>query len=425
MTPAWFERAANACAMPVQRALLTFAAIYLALIPVATLGAARAVAFATASALAAVVVANVRRPQVAPIPSPGVALAVATCAYMLWQLASASWSVHPQYTYGELRGELVWNALTIAIFYVAMGVPYAWPVLTSAALGGLAVSALASLAVQLDIVGWNGAEWYGSVGFFSTYLVCIAPLVLSLTARPTRGWAGAPLAAFVLLALAFVAARHTDNRMVWIALASVFAVAATLAALRWHAALTRAPWRWAAALVALAIALGALFVDAAKEKARKDFPPRTTIAQTFADDPRIRLWEATRELIAERPLVGHGLGRSIVADELEAKLNDPLLLHAHNMFVSQWLQTGAIGVALLVAMLAALIARYASFYRSADDRLAFLGVVGVALVVGFVVKNLTDDFLYRATAREFYALNAILVGCGVRIARTAASAQPR
>ena len=416
MMPAWFERASRACAMPVQRTLLMFAAIYLALIPVATLGAARSIAFAISAVLAVVVIANARRPEVAPIPSPGAALALATCAYFAWQLASALWSVHPEYTYGEIRGELVWNTLTILIFYVAAGVPLAWTGLVATALGGLGVSALVSVAVALG-VRWNGTAWYGGIGFFSTYLVCVTPLTLWLAGRAAPGWRGAPIAAFALLALTFVAARSTDNRMVWIALATQFAVAATLAAMRWRSALMRAPWRWAAALVALAIALGALFVDAAHEKARKDFPPRTTIAQTFENDPRLRLWEATRELIAERPLAGHGLGRSIVADELMAKLDDVRLLHAHNMFVSQWLQTGTIGVVLLVAMLAALVARYLSFYRFADDKVAFLGLVGVALVVGFVVKNLTDDFLYRAAAREFFALNAMIVGCGMRIAR--------
>ncbi len=403
--------------MPVQRSLLLTAAIYLALIPVAAMSAARSIALATAATLAVVVIANIRRPGVAPIPSPGPLLLATTAAYLLWQLASVAWSTDRQYTLGELRGELMWNALTILIFYVATGVPHAWTVLRATALAGLAASALVSLAVQLDIVAWNGTDWYGSVGFFSTYLVCIAPLVLSLTGRSTRGWAAAPLVALGLLGLALAAARHTDNRMVWIALASVFAVASTLAALRWQAALTRSPWRWAAALAALAIALGALFIDTAQQKALKDFPPDTSIAQTFIEDPRLRLWEATRGMIAERPLTGHGLGRSIVADELLGTLRDPLLVHAHNMFVSQWLQTGGIGVALLSSLLAALIARYVSFYRATDDRLAFLGVVGIALVVGFVVKNLTDDFLYRAAAREFFALNAMIVGCGMRIAR--------
>jgi len=40
--------------------------------------------------------------------------------------------------------------------------------------------------------------------------------------------------------------------------------------------------------------------------------------------------------------------------------------------------------------------------------------VGVALIAGFAVKNLTDDFLFRSNAKEFWALSAMLLGYGVR-----------
>jgi len=36
------------------------------------------------------------------------------------------------------------------------------------------------------------------------------------------------------------------------------------------------------------------------------------------------------------------------------------------------------------------------------------------MLVTFVVKNLTDDFMIRPTSKEFWALNAFLIGYGVR-----------
>src|SRR5262249_37494996 len=92
----------------------------------------------------------------------------------------------------------------------------------------------------------------------------------------------------------------------------------------------------------------------------------------------------------------------------------PEFTHAHNIFASQWLQTGAIGFAAFVALLVALVSRYMKFVRSADDALALFGIIGVALVAGFVVKNLTDDFLLRSNGKEFWMLNALLLGVGVR-----------
>jgi O-antigen ligase len=176
--------------------------------------------------------------------------------------------------------------------------------------------------------------------------------------------------------------------------------------------LSRAPMRWAIALAALAIALTALFIDAARDKALRDFPPQTSVVQTFADDPRLPLWDVAARMIRERPLIGHGYGRAILAPELREAMGADLYEHPHNLVASVWLQTGAVGVALLALALVALAVRYASFFRSRDDRLAFVGIMGLALVAGFVVKNLTDDFLYRSGAREFFALNAMLLGYG-------------
>jgi O-antigen ligase len=227
----------------------------------------------------------------------------------------------------------------------------------------------------------------------------------------------------VLLALLLAAARVTDNRMVWVALAAVWATAATLAAHRWRAALARAPGRWLAPLAVLLVVLGLLFADAAREKAMTHFPRDTTVAQSLEHDPRIALWNRTAARIAERPWTGYGFGSAILREELRGELGNPLLVHAHNLFVNQWLQTGAVGLALFVALLAAVAWRYLRFYRAPSDTLAFLGVLGLALLVGFIVKNLTDDFLTRSNAKEFWALNAAILGWGIRLERAALSAR--
>ena len=83
-------------------------------------------------------------------------------------------------------------------------------------------------------------------------------------------------------------------------------------------------------------------------------------------------------------------------------------MHAHNLFVSQWLQTGAVGVATLVALLAALAWRYGASPR-ADGTLAAIGLAGIMMLATFVVKNLTDDFMIRPTSKEFWAINAIFL----------------
>jgi O-antigen ligase len=225
-----------------------------------------------------------------------------------------------------------------------------------------------------------------------------------------------------LLLLLLGSARLTDNRAVWVALAVVFATASALAAWRWHASLLRSPLRWTAPLCALLVVLGVVFADVTRERAQQNFPPQTTVAQTLTDDPRLLLWDRTGELIRERPLTGYGFGRAIVADELKGPLGNPMLWHAHNLFASQVLQSGIVGLTLFVALLAALCARFFRYLRGGDDALAALGIVGLSLIAGFVAKNMTDDFLFRSNAKEWWALLALLVGYGARLEATARSA---
>ena len=111
---------------------------------------------------------------------------------------------------------------------------------------------------------------------------------------------------------------------------------------------------------------------------------------------------------------GYGFGRRILAEDLATETGNPLLAHAHNLFASQWLQTGLIGMLAFAAFVGALALRYLRFARSNDDTLAFVGVIGLSVITGFIVKNLTDDFLFRSNAKELWAMTAFLLGYGVR-----------
>ncbi|MGE5170737.1 MAG: O-antigen ligase family protein, partial [Rudaea sp.] len=154
------------------------------------------------------------------------------------------------------------------------------------------------------------------------------------------------------------------------------------------------------------------FADVLEERAQ--VAAYGDVATSIERDPRLVLWDRIAERLTARPLTGYGFGRRILADELTRETGNPLLAHAHNVFASQWLQTGLVGLVALVAFLAALAARYTRFVRSRDDTLAFIGVLGLALLAGFVAKDLTDDFLFRSNAKELWAMTALLLGYGVR-----------
>ena len=229
------------------------------------------------------------------------------------------------------------------------------------------------------------------------------------------------VAVFVLL---LVAARLTENRMIWVALATGFLVSALLAAWRWRARLDRAPMRWVASCWC-SWCCSPYCSSTPPAGGRGPISSRTPRSRRRSPTIRVLvLWQHTFERIRERPWTGFGFGKSILSEELRDELHDPMLAHAHNLFVSQWLQTGAIGVATLLAMLAALAWCYWTLLRASDGTLAALGLAGLAMLVTFVVKNLTDDFMIRPTSKEFWALNAMLIGYGLACADCARQASP-
>lgn len=403
---------------PVNRWLLATAAAYLALLPSNAWTALRSIAFGAAAAFALLVVLEGVFGRGPRVPTPGRSILITLGLWCAWSVASLAWSINPEYTTGQLKREIAWSLLAMMIFFVAPGNAFAWRVMLISALGAFAVYSALALGLAATPAGWDAARWHAGVGPYSTHVVLVAPLLLTLFAPAPVGFgnrARALVTGLALLILLLASARLTDNRMVWIALATVFAVASGLAAWRWRATLARAPLRWSAPLFALLVVLAALFVDVARERAHVDFPQQTSVAETLAEDPRLGLWDHTLARIRDRPWTGYGFGRAILADELKSALGNPMLWHAHNVFASQCLQTGLIGLALFVAVLGTLVVRLARFIGARDDMLAFVGIVGLALIAGFVVKNLTDDFLFRNSAKEFWALLALLLGFGTRI----------
>lgn len=411
----------------INRWLLASAAAYLFLLPTNAATFPRSVAYGVA-AMCALVAWFMARRRGAPVPLAGPMVLVPLVAWAAWSWASLAWSVDRRYSLGQLERELGDSLLVMLAFYVAARDARSLRVLVAAALSSFAFFAL--LAIGMDAVQgrWDAGRWHLGVGPWSTWLVLVAPFLFALIAPKPAGFGGgAPLAAVgvVLLALLIVTAHMSENRIIWIALGVSFATASLAAAWRWPRSLTRTPMRWILPAAALLVVLGLAFFDSLVERAETVYQGRESVAATLEHDPRIVLWEHVKDRIAARPWTGYGFGRRILAGPLSAELGNPLLTHSHNLFASQWLQTGLPGLVAFAAFIAALALSYLRFLRSRDDALAFVGMLGLALVAGFLAKNQTDDFLFRSNAKEFWAMTALLLGYGMRRERAfAAGAAP-
>jgi O-antigen ligase len=400
----------------INRWLLAFAAAYLFLLPTNAVRLAHSVTFAGAGLCAVVAFIMAWRGRVTRIPLAGPSILVPLAVWAGWSCASLAWSVDPEYSQGQLAREVMDSSLAMLIFYVAARDARSLRLLIGAALASFAFFALLAIGMNGVLGGWDAGRWHHGVGPWSTWVVLVAPFIFALITPPPAGFGGGRrlmAAGLVLLALMIVTARMTDNRVVWVALAAVFGCASLAAALRWPQTFTRTPLRWSVPLAVLLVVLALAFTDVLEERAER-VAPTGGVAVSIERDPRLDLWEHVMQRIAVRPMTGYGFGRRILAGPLAAELHDPLLAHAHNVFVSQWLQTGLVGMLAFTAFIGALALRYLRFLRSRDDTLAFVGVAGLALIVGFVAKDLTDDFLFRSNAKELWAMTAMLLGYGVR-----------
>jgi O-antigen ligase len=140
-------------------------------------------------------------------------------------------------------------------------------------------------------------------------------------------------------------------------------------------------------------------------------------------DVRPDIWEFYLQVGQRHFWLGTGFGKPLPGmayrDDLPPELGGPVeeyvLTHAHNLFLNTWLQAGVPGLALHVALLSCLAWRFWKL-RSIDT---WLCTAGLALIAGMLVKNMTDDFMWRTTMLAFWSFAGLLLGVGEKNGRLA------
>ena len=339
--------------------------------------------------------------------------AIAWLAWVLLAIASLSWSVDPRYTFAELRAQVFYGLLALASFYFVADARR-WKTGAVALLLGAACAFAAQELQAVLPFTMSRHPLDGGGGPWSTHLVLLAPTLFAL-AWPAP-WGLHRRLPWVAAATAFVlfAAWDSGNRIVWAAFALQLAVVAALCRHLPSMDATRvAPLRRMLMVGGAAVAIA--FVAAVIERNERHFgeQPVTTHLER---DLRPAIWSTAWRLVGEAPWLGHGFGREIRAADFKPLTPDPSypeIRHAHNVFLDQWLQLGIVGLAVFVVVLAMLVREYAAML--ARPAVAPWGIVGLAILAGFLAKCLTDDFLHRHNAVLFWGLNGMLLGLGRRV----------
>src|SRR5688572_2890378 len=121
------------------------------------------------------------------LPRPPAAFLMLFAAWSLLAVASLAWTIRPDYSLSELRVEIVYVALTMAVFFIASSKPERWKTWCFAILTGIALAFLARV-LHADL----GLKWWrhppdGGAGPYSTYLVLAAAILPVLVLAPPWG----------------------------------------------------------------------------------------------------------------------------------------------------------------------------------------------------------------------------------------------
>jgi len=385
-----------------------------------------ALGFGVASVLVALAQERLRKapPSFEPVPPLWIPFAL----WGAWAGLSYFWSIEPERTAKEFTNEIVYAAFAFWMCWCAAqakgAVRIILPIVALGAIGAC-VSAIYYFGKGILAYGYGPHSDFGQgiidyaygphggAGNHSSALVTLMPCVLAVAWLAWRsGSRWLVLGCLALGALFLVSGYTTLNRMFWIVIATqlVLLGAFLIGRARKHRAAS--PSRsaiLATVVIALAvIAAGAtIMLRIQQERAQAKF------AVPLASDPRLALWSEVIERIRERPLLGYGFGRGMLRAALRKELNDGSLWHSHNFVLDAALQSGLIGVTLLGALLFLTLRQGWHLSHVDDATAAALGVALVAVVIGMVMRNMTDYLWVRQNALLYWGTVGGLLGLAV------------
>lgn len=332
--------------------------------------------------------------------------------WAIWAALSLSWSIEPDRSLKEWRNEVFYAGAALWICYVCAQTPRAARILLPVLTGGaLAVCAVALYSYSLGFATYYQHGWHGGPGNHSSALLTLVPCALMVAWFAARS-GGTPAIAFLALGLAavmFASAYTTLNRTIWLGLAAQCVILGVLI-LRRGPALTAPAKLGLSALGAATLAAGAaMILNVQAERA-------TAVSNRgFSNDLRLTLWPEIVERIGSRPLTGYGFGRGLLRDSLQEELGaKDNLWHAHNLFLEAVVQIGVPGLLLLVVLFAAIALVAWRFAAESDEAVAACGMALLGVLVGMLVRNMTDTLFVRQNALLFWGMTGVLLGLATR-----------
>lgn len=239
---------------------------------------------------------------------------------------------------------------------------------------------------------------------FAQVLVLLIPLGVALLLGSRTGWGR--LGALIALGLGALAIGMTYARASWIGLVAAAAVFVFL---------------WNRRLIPAFLLLGLLALPLLPDTIFNRILTIFNLKDTSTSS-RFPLYEAALRLIRARPIRGAGLGTDVVRKAV-ADLNlyhgTAPFVHAHDIYLQVWLETGLLGIASFVAALLAGIKAAAKSVKMpgcpAPVRMVTIG--GAASMAGILVCGIADYIWnYPRVMVVFWFVFAVMLS-GVKLAK--------
>lgn len=314
-------------------------------------------------------------------------------------------SIQLRYSLGEFRVEYVYGLLAFWGFYVLAHARSALELWGRTLALTLAPWLVITLTGATLAAVPHAGEPFGDVGIVSTYLVLLFPVVTLIVLRDQTPKHLA-LAAAMSIAIV-ITGYHTRNRMMWICLGATTVVGLALLWGRTAPSGRLRLLKWAGVFV---LVVAVVFGVTLKSRADQ-VGGIASVSKSLRHDARFEIWSYALERIEQKPMRGHGFGRSILATDFRARFGFD---HGHNVFLDQAVQSGIPGAIALMLVFAALLVKFLKLSQHSVAPVRHLGVAGVMLVVGLVLKCQTDDFFVRESALLFWSMAGALLGAANR-----------
>lgn len=347
---------------------------------------------------------------------PRFPIAWAWGVYGVVAVLSLFYAIDPGYSLFEIKTELIYGILVFILGAT-------W-IRNEISLNRLMVLLLLGNAFLVGYAIFQGAVLFrdmppiprGSLnsdfGTFSTYLVTALPFVVAYFIRSYRNRVLRVLLLTLLVANC-LAIYYTISRAAVLAIMAEIGIAALFLAAHY---LRRLPWRKSMVFGALVIVAMTGLTMLFNVQMIKRTPAHVQIdtPTAFSQDPRVTiLWPAAIENIRAAPLTGGGFGRNAykLRNPEIAQINQ-LLWHAHNMFLNKGVQMGIPGILAFSVLLAALAWAIwpTRTLISSQSSLSLYAFAGIIMIVGVIIKNLTDDYFVRDNALLFWLMGGALAG---------------